>query len=161
MLIDCTELGNCITRNVIDLPNELLDAICNYVEDDNALIARASLCSQLHSIALPIYFTRIGCDGSSLFLGYYSRLTFTDHARQVLKGIHLSLALAPDRKFKNGLTTFDCLFTEATSDAFVAIVTLLGHMPFTSSVRLRFDRASPYHGQFPELEMGDRRKLYK
>jgi hypothetical protein len=146
--IDC-KLNDCTTIN--DLPTKLLDAICNYVKDDDSLIALASLCTQLNTIALPIYFTCIRFDGSSLCMGYPGGPTLS-YALKVLKGMCLSLALAPGQKLKKGLTTLKYQFTgDTTNDPFTALITLLDDIPYISSVDLHLGNCTYLWPEFYPL----------
>jgi hypothetical protein len=122
-----------------DLPNELLDMICHLawprIKDDNdVLLTLASICTRLHSIALSIYFARLGFDGSTLRLGY-SEMSLAAHTSKILKGIRLSF-FPPFPQ--NGLTSLECRFDSSSSEHFIGVMNLLDHIPVVSGVRLRF-----------------------
>lgn len=71
---------------ITNLPSELLDLIIQLVGDED-LLSLAVLCKRLNSLAIRLYFSRMGMQNSFLYLFSFQPLT-PFHA---LKGVRLSL----------------------------------------------------------------------
>jgi hypothetical protein len=101
-------------------------------DDIDVLLSLASLCTRLHSIALPIYFARLEFDGSSLRLGF-SKLMIKDHVSRILKGIRLSFP-----PFIQDLTSLTCHLYSFSRADFNGVLNLLDYVHAVSDINLRF-----------------------
>jgi F-box domain len=125
-------------RSLADLPSELLHIICQQLGDDD-LVALARLSAHLHRIALPMYFERIGFDGSTLKLGGSQGMPF-----KVLKRLRLSFTLEK-------LKSVHCVFTyTGTLDDVREIRKFIALVPAVSSLSLSLPVIRPFFDVYSE-----------
>ncbi|KAJ7936981.1 hypothetical protein B0H13DRAFT_1946322 [Mycena leptocephala] len=88
--------------SLLDLPNELLLVISEYLDDDG-LLNLAAICKRINLLLIPGIFTRFGFELPSPFHGALPSVTFTGENLDLLRAIGIAY-------FVNSVESIDCAF---------------------------------------------------